>query len=212
MIFQNFFKKIFSPMVWGNFLAMGLVLIGILFGLWQWMAWYTHHGESVDVPNVKEMLFDDAQYALGRTGLVAVIADSSYNRSLPPGTVLDQIPASGSKVKSGREIYLTINQRDVPTLPVPDIADNCSLREAEATLKSLGFKLGAIEYVPGDKDWVMDVKCNGRSVMVGERVPKDTPLVLVVGNDDSGTGEELVDDWSDSIVTAGTDITIELDE
>ena len=189
-------------MVWGNFLAMAIVGAGILFALWQWMAYYTHHGESVDVPNVKDMLLSDAEYALGRTGLVAVVTDSSYNRSLPPGTVLDQLPISGRKVKTGREIYLTRNQTNVPTLPVPDIADNCSLREAEATLKSLGFKLGTIEYVPGDKDWVMDVKCNGRSVMVGERVPTDTPLVLVVGNDDSGGKDEL-GEWSDSIVMEG---------
>lgn len=211
MIFKNFFRKIFSPTVWGNFLALAIVIIGILLGLWQWMAWYTQHGKSVDVPNVTDMLYSDAEYALNRTGLVAIVADSSYNRSLPPGTVLDQLPISGSKVKAGREIYLTINQQNVPTLPIPDIADNCSLREAEATLKSLGFKLGTIEYVQGDKDWVMDVKCNGRSVIVGERIPTDTPVVLVVGNDDSGGKDEL-DEWSDSIVMEPTDLTIDTNE
>lgn len=172
-------------MVFFNFLAFGLVCVALLVGLWQWMAYYTRHGEYVDIPNVKDMLLSDAEFALNRAGLVSVVVDSSYNRSLPAGTVLEQTPSSGHQVKGGREIYLTINQRDVPTLPIPDIADNCSLREAEATLRSLGFKLGPVEYVAGDKDWVMAVKCNGKNVMAGGRVPSDAPIVLVVGNDSS---------------------------
>ena len=107
-------------------------------------------------------------------------------------------PAPGSKVKTGRNIYLTINTRNVPTLPIPDIADNCSLREAEARLKSLGFKLGPIEYAPGDKDWVLSVKCKGRNVVAGDRVEIDCPITLVVGNNSSGIGDDFEDDdWDD---------------
>ena len=105
-------------------------------------------------------------------------------------------PVAGSKVKTGRTIYLTINTRNVPTLPIPDIADNCSLREAEARLKSLGFKLGPIEYAPGDKDWVLSVKCKGRNVVAGDRVEIDVPITLVVGNNNDGIGDDFDDeDW-----------------
>ena len=34
MTFKEFGKKIFSPLIWGNFLAMGLVAMGLFFGLW----------------------------------------------------------------------------------------------------------------------------------------------------------------------------------
>lgn len=199
MIFKDFFKKLFSPVIWVNLLLMGLVSVGLVIGLWYFLEDYTHHGESVEVPNVKGMPFHDAEYALKRAGLVAVVTDSSYNRTLPAGTILEQLPVNGKQVKSGREIHLTINTTKTPTLTVPDIADNCSLREAEAKLKAQGFKLGPVEYVPGDKDWVLGVKCRGRHVVAGEQIPIDAPLVLVVGNsavdEEEGLSEE---EWSDS--------------
>ncbi|MBR7052512.1 MAG: PASTA domain-containing protein, partial [Bacteroidaceae bacterium] len=129
-----------------------------------------------------------AVYQLETLGLEAVVADSGYNRQLPPGTILEQLPAAGSEVKSGRSIYLTINSTSAPMLVMPDIADNCSMREAEARLSALGFKLSPAEFVPGDKDWVIAVKCHGRYVMRGERLPAETYVTLVVG---SGTTEDL---------------------
>lgn len=197
---DGFFGKILSKTVIFNFLAMAILTVLLAGGFWTWMSIFTNHGEGVDVPNVKGMMMSDACYALSREGLEAVVTDSSYNRSLPAGTVLEQIPGVGSRVKSGREIYLTINAQQIPTLPMPDIADNCSLREAEAQLRALGFKLGPIEYAEGDKDWVLAVKSRGRKVYSGERVPVDVPVVLVVGNNEVEMGEDSYDDesWSDA--------------
>ena len=180
---RNFLRKIFSPIIWGNLLGILLATVLLIFLIWQAMRIYTHHGEKIEVPNVKGMLLQDAEFTLRKTELEAEVSDSSYNRSLPPGTILDQTPTKGKMVKSGRTIFLTVNSRQMPTLIMPDIADNCSLREAQAKLKALGFKLGKVEYVHGDKDWVMDVKTGNHHVAAGERVPIDVPIILVVGND-----------------------------
>ena len=195
---NKFFGKLTSPIVYWNLIMLVLVSIVLLIVLWFWMKDYSHHGESVEVPQIKGMLLPDAEYELEKQGLVMVISDSSYNRNLPAGTVLELTPDAGSKVKTGRNIYLTINTRNVPTLPIPDIAANCSLREAEARLTSLGFKLGTIEYAPGDKDWVLSVKCKGRYVVAGDRVEIDCPITLVVGNNSDGIGDDFEDDeWDD---------------
>ena len=195
---SNFFKKLTSPIVYWNLIMLVVVSIALLIVLWFWMKEYSHHGESVEVPQVKGLLLADAEYELEKQGLMVVVSDSSYNRNQPAGTVLEMTPVAGSKVKTGRNIYLTINTRNVPTLPIPDIADNYSLREAEARLRSLGFKLGPIEYAPGDKDWVLAVKCKGRNVVAGERVEIDCPITLVVGNNNSGIGDDFEDDgWDD---------------
>ena len=195
---MDFWKKLTSPIVYWNLIMLVLVSIVLLMVLWFWMKDFSHHGESVEVPQVKGMLLADAEYELEKQGLVVVISDSSYNRNLPAGTVLEMTPIPGSKVKTGRNIYLTINTRNVPTLPIPDIADNCSLREAEARLKSLGFKLGPIEYAPGDKDWVLSVKCKGRNVVAGDRVEIDCPITLVVGNNNNGIGDDFEDEEWDN--------------
>ncbi len=204
-----FWKKLTSPLVWANLLGLCLVTALLMLGLWFWMDEYTRHGQKVNVPDVKGMTMSNAIYALQKVDLVAVVADSAYNKNMPGGTVLEQTPVSGQSVKADREIYLTVNSQQAPTVAIPDIADNCSLREAQAKLRALGLRLGPVEYVPGDKDWVLDVKYNGNSVGMGERVPIDSYIVLVVGNsvgldmdgweEDSLGGDDFFmdDDWTD---------------
>lgn len=200
MSWQNFKNKLLGPYVYWNLIAMLVVGIGLCIGLWVWMVTYTKHGQSVEVPQVKGMMLSDAEYALDKLELLAVVVDSAYVRQQPAGIVLEQKPTPGSKVKSGREIYLTVNQKQSPTNTIPDIAGNCSRREAEARLKALGFKIGPMEFVPGDPDWVIALKVNGREVYTGERVPVDAPVVLVVGNSEVGSGEdEFGDLYGDSL-------------
>jgi len=190
MALETFRKKLFGPVVYWNLIAMVLVGIALCVGLWVWMIKYTMHGESVEVPEVKGMMINDAEYALDELELVTVVVDSAYVRQQPAGIVLEQKPAPGSRVKSGREIYLTVNQKQTPTNTIPDIAGNCSRREAEARLRALGFKIGPMEFVPGDPDWVIALKVNDREVYTGERVPCDVPVVLVIGNSKLGDDEE----------------------
>jgi len=197
---REFLKKIFSPIIWGNLLAIGIATVALIFLVWQAMSIYTHHGEKIEVPNVKGMLLEDAEFNLRKNNLEAEVVDSSYNRDLPPGTILDQTPNNGKFVKSGRTVFLIINSREMPTIIMPDIADNCSLREAQAKLKALGFKLGKVEFVNGDKDWVMDVKCGGHHVAAGEPVPIDVPVVLVVGNNADVFDEYIEEDTIEEIL------------
>ena len=187
-------KKLLSPVVWGNLLAMFAVIVLLIVCTWMWLGHYTYHGEEIEVPNVVGQLVGDAEYTLEMLELEAVVVDSTYDRSKPSGTIMVQHPKAGAKVKSGREIYLTINSKQSPSIALPDIADNSSLREAQDRLRQLGFRIGPIEYRNGDKDWVYGVKCQGRTVMTGERIPTDAPITLIVG---SGQDEEEIFDYDD---------------
>ncbi|MCM1108709.1 MAG: PASTA domain-containing protein [Clostridium sp.] len=200
MTFSEFKSKITAPILWGNLLAMAVVVALLAVGVWQGLSIYTLHGESVRVPDIKGMPLNDARYAMSRAGLNAIVVDSSYNRNQTPGTILEQTPAGGTHVKPGRDVYLTLNSQHSPTIAIPDIADNCSLREAEARLKALGVKLAPYEYVEGEADWVYGVLCEGRTVHAGERVSIDTPLVLQVGK---GYDNDFSDDgnFADSLAT-----------
>lgn len=212
---KEFVRKVFSPIVGLNLLGMILLVVLVGLGTTWWMKSYTRHGEGIDVPDVKGILVNDAKIALTGMELDCIVIDSTYDAKLAPGIVIKQTPGPGSRVKAGREIYVTINAKNEPTLPIPNIIDNCSLREAEAKLLSLGFKLGACEYVQGQQDWVMGIKCRGVKVMAGERVPINTPIVLMVGNSQIEVDENEVtyeDDWtnpSDAPVAPATSNTFE---
>ncbi len=177
-----FFKKIFSPILWGNLLAMGIVTALLILGVKFWLGQYTHHGEEIEVPNVKNKMPDTAMLQLEQLGLTAVVADSSYDRTLPAGIIMEQKPMAGAHVKAGREVRLTINSRNAPTMVLPDILGNSSTREAQERLKQLGFKLGETQYVSGDKDWVYGMLVNGRPVYNGDRVAIGATVTLQVGH------------------------------
>ena len=96
--------------------------------------------------------------------------------------VLEQNPAGGARVKEGRTIYLTVTTSKVPLVKLPDLIDNSSLRQAEAKLKAMGFKLTEPEYVSGEQDWIYGIKYRGRSLVSGDKVPHEAMLTLCVGN------------------------------
>lgn len=186
MTFKEFFSFRKNISFWLNIVAMVVVGIGVIFGVLEWLDVYTRHGETVTVPNVREMPVEEAEKAFRQEGLVCVISDTRYVKNLAAGIVLDMKPNAGEKVKEGRTIYLTINTREVPLRAVPDVADNSSFRQAEAKLQSVGFKLTEVQLIPGEKDWVYGVKYQDRELSAGEKVPVGAALTLIVGD---GLGE-----------------------
>lgn len=177
-----FIHKLTGRFLWLNLLAMGVVIVLLVIAAKFAMDIYTHHGESIAIPDVRKHSYEEASKALEDLGFEIMVNDTGYVKNLPPGTILEQMPAPGTHVKSGRIIYLTINATDTPTLTLPDIIDNCSYREALAKLRSMGFKVGEPQYVPGEKDWVYGILVGGHSVTTGQHVSVESVLVIQVGS------------------------------
>ncbi|MBQ1774402.1 MAG: PASTA domain-containing protein [Prevotella sp.] len=175
-------KKIFSLGLWANLLAMVLVVVLLCFGVKYGIDLYTHHGEKIQVPNVRHKSFADAEHILDKLGLQIAISDTGYVKTLPPDCILEQSLVPGQVVKSGRTVYVVVNASSTPTLTIPDVIDNSSYREARARLTAMGFKVGDPEYVPGERDWVYGIKCKGRLVGTGQRVPVDAYIIIQVGD------------------------------
>ena len=188
---KEFFGKFCSKFLIGNLIAMILVIFALLVGVNYGLDLYTHHGESIKVPNIEGMKISKARELMEENGLLLVVTDSGYNKRLPADCVLSQNPVAGLTVKSGHTIYVTINSASSPSVAIPDVVDNCSYREAEAKLVSLGFKVLPPQYVTGEKDWVYGVSCNGRRVTAGERVSIEQPLTLLIGSGQYGMDEEI---------------------
>ena len=179
---SQFFGKFLSVYLWGNLLAMLLLVAGLCFAVKYGIGFYTHHGEKVTVPNVIHKSYADAEHILEGLGFDVQIGDTGYVKTLPPDCVLEQSVKPGSIVKSGRVIYLVINASSTPTLAIPDIIDNTSYREARAKLTAMGFKVGEPQMVPGEKDWVYGIKVRGKNVTNGSRVSVEDVLIIQVGN------------------------------
>lgn len=179
---REFVNKFRSRYLWMNIAAMAAVVLCLVAVLVVGLGFYTHHGERIEIPDVRRHSIEDAKRVLSDLGLDVQVSDTGYVKSYEPGVVLEQTPASGVYVKSGRVVYLTINALDTPMLTLPDIIDNSSLREAQAKLTSMGFRLGEPQYVLGEKDWVYGVKCKNRNLTAGSRVSVEDVLIIQVGN------------------------------
>lgn len=198
--FKDFFSFKNNRFFWINIIAMILVVIVVIFGALKWLDSYTRHGDAIEVPNVKNINVDEAEVMLNNRELSLVVIDSTYKKDLPAGTVLEQNPVPGSKIKKGRAIYVTINSDRVPLVAIPDIVDNSSLRQAEAKLKAMGFKLTEPQYISGEKDWVYGLSYRGRQLNTGDRVPREAILTLTAGN-----GSEAVEEDSTQVDETGAD-------
>ena len=161
---------------------MLLLVAGVCFAVKYGLDFYTHHGEKVTVPNVIHKSYADAEHILDQLGLEIQISDTGYVKVLPPDCILEQSLLPGTTVKSGRIVYVVINAANTPTLTIPDVIDNSSYREARAKLVAMGFRVGDPQYVPGEKDWVYGIKCRGKLVSNGQKVPVDAMLIIQVGD------------------------------
>lgn len=179
---KDFFGKFASTFLWGNLLAMVLVVIVLALGVNYGLKVYTHHGEGIKVPKIEGMLFSNARSVIEAEGLRIMVSDSGYNKKLAADCILAQNPGPGTMVKSWHTVYVTVNSPSSPSFEIPDVVDNCSYREAEAKLMAIGFKLESPQYVSGEKDWVYGILCKGRRISTGDRVSIDTPLTLMVGS------------------------------
>ncbi|WP_455188090.1 PASTA domain-containing protein [Bacteroides congonensis] len=195
MTIKEFFSFKTNKFFWLNIIAMIVVVIVMVFGVLKWLDIHTHHGETVMVPDVKGMTVEEATKMFRNHGLVCVISDTKYVKDEAAGIILDLKPGVGEKVKEGRTVYLTINTLDIPLRVIPDVADNSSLRQAEAKLQSAGFKLTEIQLIHGEKDWVYGVKYQGRQLTAGEKIPMGASLTLMVGD---GAGDMTEEDSIDT--------------
>ena len=188
---SDFFGKFKSLYLWGNILAMALVVLAVVIGTKYALDVYTHHGEAIPVPNIRHKSQADAERLLQDQGLTMMVTDTGYVKTLPANYILEQIPVAGEKVKSGHVVYVIINSGNTPTITLPDIIDNSSLREAIAKLKAMGFKVGPPKYITGEKDWVYGVTVRGKNVATGDKIPVDAIVTVLAGNGERGADDAI---------------------
>jgi beta-lactam-binding protein with PASTA domain len=177
------------------YIQLGLALVVtilILMVTYKWLGSYTNHGETVSVPNLKDMKYVDLEKFLKDKSFNVKISDSSiYILDKPAGVVVEQDPAPNELVKEGRTIYVAITRTVLPQVKIPNLVD-VSQRQAEAILNSYGLKVGNLIYKPDlAKDAVLEIMSKGRILKVGDEITKGSVVDLVLG-DGIGSTDVLV--------------------
>jgi beta-lactam-binding protein with PASTA domain len=179
MSIREFLK---SRIFFKNLLISFGVTIILIFVTLILLRFYTHHGKSVQVPAFTGLTTEEAMAKARQYAFKVLISDSIYVDKADPGTVVDQVPEPGLKVKQYRTIFLTINAMTVEMVRIPSLTD-ISYRQALALLEKNGLKAGEIVYDYSEfKDLVLSAKYNGSDIRSGEKIPKGSHIDLVLGN------------------------------
>lgn len=136
--------------------------------------------EGVTVPGLVGNTREGAEQALQGAGLTADV--SERESSEPPGTVLEQNPASGATVAPGSAVALVV-AKERPQ--IPDVTtDNPTVEEATQALEDAGYKVKTVER-QGDPALVGRVI--GQSPAAGTRRSTGGTVTIAVVPDPNAT-------------------------
>ncbi len=185
---------------------IGIICVVTLLLLWGGMIfldYWTMHGSTAVVPQVRDLSYDEARRVLAANKLGIEITDSVYDRSMPPGTVIESSPKAGAVVKEGRLVYVTttaFSPKQV-TISMP-LTGNVSQRQAISYLRGIGISDIRLESVPSEfPDLVMGARYGDTPISVGSVIPVTSTVTLEVG---SGPVEE-----SDSLALDDAEVLAE---
>mgnify|MGYP000847380970 FL=1 len=175
LISKSFLKQLLIAFV-------GLLLL--VFALKFWLSVTTNHNQKIQVPNLEKMSLVEVRQKLTELNLDLKVMDSaSYNPNYPNKSVIEQSPNAGDFVKEKRKIYLVLNPSKYRSLEVPDL-NGRTKRQATTELKSTGFNVGTeFSYVPDiGKDVVRGLKFKNRKIKIGDKLPKNSTIELILGD------------------------------
>jgi len=108
------------------------------------MPLYVKHGQQVSLPDVREMQYEKAEQMLRDHDFIPVKGEMKYNADYEPGQIIDQQPRAGSRVKTGRRVYLTLAMPE-KFIEMPALVGK-TIRGARIELSRAGLKMDSLQY------------------------------------------------------------------
>ncbi len=163
-------------------LALGVLLI-LIFLVFRWLNSTTNHGEFVEVPDFSKLSVMEMRKKVENAGLRYEVVDSAnYDPEYPRFSIIEQNPSAGTKVKSNRKIYFTVNPSGYKKVTVPNIIQ-VTKRNASSMLKAVGLDVQRVTYIDQlGKDMVYYIKYKGKDIKPGDKLPKTSKIELICGN------------------------------
>ena len=179
-------KKIEKGSLSKNWIVRNLVgavifFVALLLGATIFLGVITHHGQTIEVPDLTSMSVDKARHEASRKNLKVEVIDSIFVRRMEKGAVYSQNPKAGARVKKGRRIMLTINAKAAKKISMPNLV-GYSMRQAKAELNARGLSLGRLIYVNDiATNNVLKQFYRNREIRPGRQIESGSDIDLQVG-------------------------------
>ena len=186
---KQWFLFLFSRSFFKSLVRLGLVWLFMIGGLWFYLKFYSRPGAIQDLPNLKGFTLNEVQKKLDSLGLETIHLDSIYSRNGKPFQVIEQVPPAGSKIKSGRRIYVT-TYRSTPPYEIIGVKEGQEPGISRIILENKGFEVeDVLEPNVALVGRVIRIEnSKGEVLSADQKMPKGSFLQLISGT----TTDELV--------------------
>jgi beta-lactam-binding protein with PASTA domain len=163
-----------------NLLIIILLSVVLLWLTFKLLNSYTRHDKVYTMPDFVGQDFKQVKHEHSRD-FNFILIDSVYPKGQQPGSIYQQDPLPGSKIKRGRNVYAIIVAVTPEKTTMPNVK-GISLREAIGRLESSGLDVDHLEYVTYDyKNNVIDQYYLGAPIAQGTELVKGSKIMLRVG-------------------------------
>ena len=163
-----------------NLLIILVLCVVLLWLTFRLLDKYTRHDKVYTMPDFIGQDYRQVEREYARD-FHFILIDSVYPKGQQPGSIYQQDPLPGSKIKKGRNVYAIIVAETPEKTIMPNLKQ-LSLREAIGRLESSGLEVERLEYQDYSyKNNVIDQYYNGQPIKEGTELVKGSKIVLKVG-------------------------------
>jgi eukaryotic-like serine/threonine-protein kinase len=179
---MDFIRFLFSRLFLKHLLIALAIFVFLFSFTFLFLKLFTHHNRGLPLPDLYGMTPEQVEEVVTKKKLRFEIIDSVYQQEAKKGTVIDQIPSAGFKVKKGRRILLIMNATQPEKVAMPSVV-GVSLRQAKAILETNGLQVGKLSYVPDIAiNNVLRQRYANKDIENGTQILKGSSIDLVLGN------------------------------
>ncbi|TKJ41770.1 hypothetical protein CEE37_04160 [candidate division LCP-89 bacterium B3_LCP] len=160
------------------FIVLCLYIAGVILVDQVILPFYTRHGAELEVPDIVEMHYAQADSLLREHGFRSVKEREQYDWNYPEGTVISQNPEAYALTKAGRRIYVTLSIGEKLCV-MPNLVGKSS-RDAMFSAQNTGLLLGDESFGYEYSNYYPENVVMAQSIPPGTKVKRDTPLHATV--------------------------------
>lgn len=180
--------------IWAGVAVLAVLLISVLFWVLQMPKGNDVPPSARVVPDVTAMTYEKANSVLGKADLLSFRIDES-SATVAVGNVIRTDPEAGESVTPGQQVKVYVSKGQ-ETVEVP-VLEGLSQEAAQASLESVGLKLGAI--TPRNDPGLAAGVVMSADQKTGAVVPVGTTVNFVVA-----TGRVVINDVTGYTIEAAT--------